>query len=203
MPLSIYVLSYFHWFGRGHTFTEFIQFRYDAWWITNNNFKFAFEKILAQGGKPWEWFIKPISFGHHLFSDGEHGRYSIEINNPLFRMMVIPAFCVVIFKAIKTRCMREFLVPLLFASCYLLFFLVNRQVNSYSCLVLLPFAWILLARAVIILAKKYASEQEVTLFFFCAVVISGCYLFPLTSAFLVPNDLYNSVLAITKLTRVF
>lgn len=203
LPVSIYLLSYFKWFGRGYTFEEFIQFRSDAYWSFNNNYKFAFEQMLAQGGKPWEWFVKPISFGHHLFSEGNLGRYSIEINNPIFRMMVIPALCLVLFRAARQHCLREMLAPILFVSCYLLFFIANRPFNSYSALALLPFAYLTLAHAVAIISTRYNCEQEVLVIFLSALFISGCYLFPVSAGFKVPNALYEPVLAITKLTRVF
>jgi dolichyl-phosphate-mannose-protein mannosyltransferase len=203
LPLAIYLLSYVNWFGRGYTLTEFFQFRSDAYWSFSNNYTFAFEQILAQGGKPWEWFVKPISFGHHLFSEGGLGRYSLEINNPLFRMMVIPALVIVLFHALKSRRFQEVLAPLLFVSTYMLFFMVNRPINSYSALALLPFAYLALAHAVVILGSRYQCETEATAIFLSAVVISGSYLYPLTTGFWVPTKLYGPLLSISELTRVF
>jgi hypothetical protein len=203
LPVAIYLLSYIQWFARGYTLPEFFQFRFDAYWIYDHNYKFLYEEILASGGKPWEWFIKPFSFGHQFFSDGRYGRYSIEINNPLFRMMVLPALCVVVFHAVKKRRFQEVLAPLLFVACYILFFIAKRPFNSYSALVLLPFAYLALAHAVVILANKFNCETEVTVLFLSAVVISGCYLFPVTAGFLVPSDLYGPILSITNLTKVF
>lgn len=203
LPLSIYLLSYILWFARGHTLQEFFQFRYDASWIINHNFKFFYDEMLAKGGSPWEWFITPISFGHQLFFDGQNGRYTLEINNPLFRLLVIPSICIVVYHAVQQRQIKEMLAPLLFATCYLLFFLVNRRVNSYSALVLLPFAYLCLAHAVTLLARKYRCETEVTIIFLGVVFVSGCYLFPISSGFLVPVSLYEPVLSISDVTRVF
>lgn len=203
LPTAIYLLSYWKWFGRGYSLEEFFQFRYDAYWVFTHDYKFANEQILAQGGKPWEWFLKPLSFGHHLFSEGGLGRFTIEINNPHFRLMVIPAICIVLFHAAKRGRFREMLAPLLFISCYLLFFIANRPVNSYSALALLPFAYLTLAHAVTIIARRYMCEAEATFIFLSLIIISGCYLFPLAAGFTVPVALYEPILSISKLTRVF
>lgn len=203
LPAAIYLFSYFLWFGRGYTLPEFFEFRSDAYWIFNSNYKFANEQILAFGGKPWEWFLKPLALGHHLFSEGDLGKFSIEINNPLFRMMVIPSLFIVVYQAVKKHNFKFSLTPLLFISCYILFFMVNRQINSYSALALLPFAYLGVSHAVVILAKKYNCEKEAPIIFLGAIVISGCYLFPLTAGFLVPTSLYKPILSITHLTKVF
>ena len=203
LPMAVYLLTYIFWFGRGYTLPEFFQFRSDAYWVFSHNYKFAHEQMLAQGGKPWEWFIKPISFGHHLFSDGQHGRFTIEINNPLFRLMVFPSLCVVLYHAVKKRLLPLLIAPLLFTACYLLFFVTNRPFNSYSALALLPFAYMMVAHAVTSLAEKYHCSTEVTILFLSAVCISGCYLFPVSTGFLVPTAIYKPVLSITTLTRVF
>jgi 4-amino-4-deoxy-L-arabinose transferase-like glycosyltransferase len=203
LPLSIYLLSHILWFGRGHTLPELFQLKSDAYWIFSHNFTFKNAQILIQGGKPWEWFLKPFSFGHQLSPDGQYARFAIQINNPLFRIMVLPALIIALFHAAKTRRIQEFIAPALFVSCYTLFFLAVRPMNSYSALVLLPFAYLALARTVFILATKYDRETEVTILFLCAIFISGFYLFPISSGFLVPVDLYKPILSITNVTKVF
>jgi dolichyl-phosphate-mannose-protein mannosyltransferase len=202
LPLAIYLLTHALWFGRGHTLPELFQLKSDAYWIFSHNFTFENAQILIQGGKPWEWFIKPLSFGHQL-SDGQYARFVIQINNPLFRMMVLPALFIVLYYAAKARRFQELIAPILFVSCYILFFLAKRPMNSYSALVLLPFAYLALARAVVILAKECNCEREVTIIFLSVIFVSGCYLFPISTGLLVPVDLYKPILSITNLTRAF
>lgn len=198
LPVAIYLYSFSKWFGRGHVLSEFLQFRYDAYWLYNNNFIFENEKVLSLGGKPWEWFVKPIAYGHQMFSDGQYGRFAIEINNPLFRMMVIPALCIVLYHAIKKQNCREALSPLLFAACYVLLLAVKRPINSYSSLVLLPFAYLTLAQAIVVLATRFKYEQETAIILLFVAFISGCYLFPVTAGFVVPIALYKPLIAITN-----
>ena len=203
LPLSIYLLSHILWFGRGHTLPELFQLKSDAYWVFSHNFTFQNEQILIQGGSPWEWFIKSFSFGHQLAPDGQYSRFAIQINNPLFRIMVIPALFVVLYHAYLTRRIQYALAPILFASCYMLFFLAKRPMNSYSALVLLPFAYLALGHAVTILAKKSRYETETVVLFLGLIFVSGCYLFPISSGFQVPVDLYRPILSITDLTRAF
>jgi len=203
LPMAIYLLSYILWFGRGYSLQEFFQFRSDAYWVFDTNYSFAHDQILSQGGKPWEWFVKPISFGHHLFNDGVRDRFTIEINNPLFRLMVLPSLAVVLVHALKNRHINDLLPPLLFAASYLLFFVVNRPFNSYSALALLPFAYLTLAHGVTIVGDRYRCTKEAAALFLGCVFITGTYLFPIAAGFLVPAKLYQPVLSITKLTRVF
>lgn len=202
LPLTLYLVTYFQWFGRGYDLPDLFRLRYDAYWVYNNGYRFYFEDILASGGKPWEWFIKPFSFGHQFFSDGQYGRFSIEINNPQFRLLVLPAMGVVLLHALKKRCWQELLAPLLFAACYVLFFTTKRPFNSYSALPMLPFAYLALSHATTILARRYDREQETALVFLCIVIISGGYLFPLIAGLPVPVDFYKAVLSITKLSKV-
>jgi 4-amino-4-deoxy-L-arabinose transferase-like glycosyltransferase len=203
LPLAIYLLAHVFWFGRGHTLPELFQLKSDAFWVFNHNFVFDNAQLLLQGGKPWEWFLKPFSFGHQLSPDGQYANFALQINNPLFRIMVLPAMAIVSYQAAKTRRIQEALAPLLFAACYLIPLLAKRPMNSYSALVLLPFAYIALARAVVILADKYSCKAEATLLFLCAIIVSGCYLFPIATGFRVPVGLYKPVLSISAVTKVF
>jgi dolichyl-phosphate-mannose-protein mannosyltransferase len=203
LPLTIYLLAHILWFGRGHTLPELIQLKSDAYWVFGHNFTFENAELLIQGGRSWEWFLKVFSFGHQLSPDGQYSRFAIQINNPLFRIMVLPAMGVVLYHAIKTRRLQEIIAPALFMSCYTLFFLAKRPMNSYSALVLLPFAYLALAHAVSILAKRFKQETVTTIFFLSAIIISGCYLFPVSAGFMVPVDLYKPILSISEISRAF
>jgi len=198
LPIAIDLISYGYWFGRGYTLSEFIQFKSDAY-LTLQNFQYAKDQLVALGGKPWEWFIRPLAFGYQIFSDGASARFVIEINNPLFRVMVIPAMCIVVVHAVKKRSFHWLLAPLLFMACYVLFFAVKRRIGSYSALVLLPFAYLALAQAVIILASKYNREKEATIALLIAALIQECYLFPLTEGFLVSTAFYEPILSMTRI----
>jgi dolichyl-phosphate-mannose--protein O-mannosyl transferase len=202
LPLSIYLMVHFLWFARGHTLGEFLLLKSDSI-STHNVYTFVNADILQQGGKPWEWFVKPFSFGHQLSQDGQYGRFALQINNPLFRIMVLPAALFVSWCAVTGRNFRHLLAPLLFISCYLLFFISKRPFNSYSALVLLPFAYMMVAQAVSLLSRRYHCELEITTAFMFVIVAWGCYLFPVSTGFQVPIELYRSLIEFSAITRVF
>jgi dolichyl-phosphate-mannose--protein O-mannosyl transferase len=201
LPVSIYLLSYFQWFGRGHSLPEFVQMQQDAVWMLQSYTPGTFEYgwYLKAGGQPWEWFLKPLIFGHQLSLDGETGRFLLQINNPPVRLLVIPSILVISVYAWKKREVRELPVPLLFIACYLVFLLVKRQMFSYSALVALPFAYLAVARAVSLLSQWYGKEKQVCAAFIGGAIVWGFYLLPLISGHEVPLVLYRPILSIAKL----
>lgn len=206
LPAAVLLLSYFQWFGRGYTLPEFVQMNFDAI-RTLQSYKaeeFLNRSYIEAGGKPWEWFLKPLIFGaQQLLPDEDKGRFLLEINNPPFRLLVIPSLLAICIHAWKKRAVRELLVPLLFASCYLLFLLVRRPMFSYSALVVLPFAYLAVAHAVELFARWCGRERPVRACFLCAVAAWGLYVFPLISARLVPLCLYRPLLGIAKIVERF
>lgn len=202
LPMAIYLLSHLPWFGRGYTFGEFIQMKRDAVWSIRHYTVAAFDNqfALAAGGKPWEWFLKPIMFGQELFSDGQNGRYLLEINNPPFRLLSIPALMTLAAYAWQKRIVSDMLIPLLFAACYLLFLLVQRPMLSYSALVALPFAYIAIARSATLLPIKQTFKQPLLILCLALIALWGVYTFPLVSGKSVPVSLYKPILSIAKTT---
>lgn len=202
LPGSILLFSYVRWFGRGFTLPEFVRMNLDAV-RTLRSYRieeFLDRALLDAGGRPWEWFLEPIVFGRReLLGDGSMGRFVLEINNPPFRLLVIPALVLVGFHAWKERSARELLVPLLFAAVYALFLGAGRPMFSYSALTVLPFAYLALARAVVLAGGWVRRENQIVVAFLGCVVLWGIYTFPLISARPVPVALYRPLLAITTI----
>lgn len=200
LPCAIYLLSYIQWFSRGYTLTEFIQMKMDAVWglkkLGMGNF--VNQAFLEAGGKPWEWFIKPLFWGHQrLLNDGE-GRFLLLSNNPPFRLLVIPSLCAVSAYALKYKRVQEGLVPLLFGSCFLLFFAAQRPMFSYSGTVLLPFAYLAVARTVTYCAQKIGQEKIVYACFLSATFLWSVYMFPLVSARIVHLAYFQPILSLVR-----
>jgi 4-amino-4-deoxy-L-arabinose transferase-like glycosyltransferase len=205
LPLAVYLLSYFKWFGRGYALSEFFQLKMDALWALQrfNAEGFVNRRFLEAGGQPWEWFLKPFIIGHQVFSDGVQGRFLLHINNPPFGLLVIPAMLLLTARAILKRAVKDLLVPLLFLSCYLLFLLVQRPIFSHSALVVLPFAYLAVARAVDLFAASTARGKWIYSLFLTGVLAWGFYTFPLISARLVPLSLFRPILSIAEIDGQF
>ena len=195
LPCAICILSYFPWFGRGHTFVEFVQMKMDAIWGLKELSAFINSDFLAAGGKPWEWFVKPLFWGHQRLMNSEEGRFLLQSNNPPFRMLVLPSMLAATIYAWKRRLSRELLVPALFGACYLLILLAQRPMFSYSSAVLLPCAYYAVARAVTIFAERLKQETAVYVCFISLVLMWGLYMFPLLSARLVPLYPFRPILS--------
>lgn len=198
LPVSIYLLSYTQWFGRGHTLLEFIKMKMDAVWALRQLSLFENRELLEAGGKPWEWFIKPMFWGIRRVLGGDEGQFLLQSNNPPFRLLVIPSLCAVSLYAWKNRLSQELLAPLLFISCYLLILLAQRPMFSYSSTVLLPFAYLAVARAVSLCAEKINKRNIVYACFLTATLAWGAYLFPLVSARLVSPSSFHPILSMVR-----
>jgi len=82
LPAAVYLLANYHFFARGFSLAEFFQMRGDALWTLRNITLESFENrwFLDVGGKPWEWFVKPIVFGVRLGNDAAGSRYLLDSN---------------------------------------------------------------------------------------------------------------------------
>lgn len=200
LPIAVYLLSYIQWFSRGYTLPEFVQMKMDAVWglkklsVAN----FTNKAFLEAGGKPWEWFIKPLFWGHQRLLNDREGIFLLQTNNPPFRLLVLPALVAVSISAWKRRLQQELLAPLLIASCYLLVLLAQRPMFSYSVTVLLPFAYLTVARAVTMCAVKIDKEKVVYTCFLSATFIWCSIMFPLVSARLVTLAPFRPILSFVR-----
>lgn len=200
LPGAVYLLTYWQWFSRGYTLPEFVQMKRDAIWaLRNMNLgNFINKAYLEAGGGPSEWFVKPLFWGHQrLLSPGE-GIFLLQTNNPPFRLLVLPAWCASIFVAWRHKLAQEMLAPALFFSCYLLILLASRPMFSYSSAVLLPGAYLVLARAITICASRYKKANLLYAAFLGGVMVWGLYLFPLVSARQVHLATFRPILALVR-----
>jgi dolichyl-phosphate-mannose--protein O-mannosyl transferase len=202
LPASLVLLSYFRWFGRGYSLPEFVQLQADAFRtlreLTVERFPHGASLLLR--GAPWEWFLRPISVGRQVgAAGGETARFLLEINNPPFRLLVIPAVIAVTVHAWRRRSLEPLLVPSLLAAVYLPALAAGRPIFSYSALPLLPLAYLVVAHALSLVAARTRHGGALTTTFLGASVLWGLYAFPLVSALPVPTWLYAPILGITTL----
>jgi dolichyl-phosphate-mannose--protein O-mannosyl transferase len=198
LPIAVYLLSYGKWFARGHTLPELLQMKRDAVWALQQLSGFVNKEFLEAGGTPGEWFTKPLVWGHQRLMGNGKSQFLLQTNNFPFRLLVLPALCIASVFAWKRNRPQELLAPLLFVSCYLLILLAQRPMFSYSSTVLLPFAYLALARAVTLFAEKTGREMPVYSCFFAAILIWGAYMFPLVSARVVSPAPFRPILSIVR-----
>jgi dolichyl-phosphate-mannose--protein O-mannosyl transferase len=197
LPTSIYLLSYLPWLGNGRTFFELFQMKLDAFKALQSFSYDSFINIewLKAGGKPWEWFLKPVMVCIWSAGNGVIGSYLMEIHNPPIHLLTFPALLVCVWASLQKRQCNLLLIPAIFLSTYLVFVLVSRPIFSYSANVVLPFACLMIACAANHLAERVRSGSRVLTITLVVVILWGLYLFPLTASRMVPVWLYRPVLS--------
>lgn len=200
LPCAIYLFSYIQWFSRGYTLPEFFQMKFDAVWGLKKlgSANFVNLAFLEAGGKPWEWFTKPLFWGHQRLVNNEEGRFLLLSNNPPFRLLALPALFAVSVYALKYKRVQEGLAPLLFISCCLLIIAAQRPMFSYSGTVLVPFAYLAIAQATTYCAEKIDRINLVTAAFISATIIWCIYMFPLLSARHINTAPFKPILSLVR-----
>lgn len=197
IPAAVYLSTYFHFFARGFSLYEFIQMRFDALQVLKNITASVFENqwLLTISQKPWEWFIKPSVHGFSI----SPGRYYLEMNNFPVRLLSLAALFFLGWYGVKKRNAADSAMPLLFSSVYVLFLVLDRPLLNYSALVVLPFAYLALARVVVLIDSMTAAGYRLKAVISALVVVWSLYLYPLATAKPVSEKLYAPILAIAKM----
>lgn len=200
LPVSLYLISYFHWFGRGYTLTDFFQMKTDSIRHLQEMTidKFPNWKMLSASGKPWEWFVKPLVYGEIIYSDEQTGKFLLTINNPPFRLLVIPSIIFLTVYSWRNKSFHELFLPLLFITSYTLFFIVRRPMFGYSSIVVLPFAYLAVARTIVQIASWCQRDKLILIGFTFLTLFWGVYTFPLYSERSVRLSFYKPILSICK-----
>jgi 4-amino-4-deoxy-L-arabinose transferase-like glycosyltransferase len=198
---AVLLLCYTPWFARGFTLGDWVQHQLDAVRAMRSYSvdQFFEPAMLEAGGKPWEWFVKPIVFGGRELLGGGRARFLLVINDFPVRLLVLPAVAMVSLHAWRTRSAREWLIPSLFASTYLLIVATGRPMFCYSAIAVLPAAYLALGRAIGLLVEGRRFARPVVGAVLVLVVLWGGYCFPVVSGRAVPIAPYQPLLTITRI----
>ena len=204
VPITVYILAYIPWFGRGYGIGEFVRFVADSYrdlsLMTPEWFRF--DSVLRQAGGPWRWFTLPSMVGMEIFSDGPWRQYVIYLNDPPVWFLTWPACIYALW-----QCRREdppmVLSPLLlFLAAYLPLLAVSRPIYLYSATAVFPFAAILIAAGLQESADRFRMRRVVPLFT-VALLAWGAYTYPLATRKTVPYALYKVIIGQSKMIRTF
>lgn len=195
LPISVFTLSYYPWFGRGYTLTEFAEFITNAYYSLQADRPDHYERgfFFVSHTSAAEWFMKPVMVGQGTLLDmNGNGEFVLFINNLPIWICTLPALIGISVLAIKRKSFTIALPVLLFCVTYLLYLKVDRPVFLYSASTLLPFAFTAIATCMVWLADKFSAKL-----YYGAVVIMltwNLYLYPLVSAKQVPVAWYGYIL---------
>jgi len=194
IPLGVYILSFYQWFGRGYTFGEFIEF------VTNIYYSFQLYTaqyydqglILLSRISAAEWFVSPIVLGQGTYLSADRGEFILFVNNPPIWILTIPSMIVLAVVAVKRRSMTLALPMLLFCASYALFLFIRRPAFLYSAAPLLPFAFTAIAFMIAKLSDRYGPRL-----YYAALAVKlswSLFLYPLVTAKKVPIALYSYII---------
>lgn len=194
IPASIFIISYYNWFGRGYSFAEFIEFIVNAYYslqkyrIQNYNSGMIFLNHTSA----MEWFTRPVMVGQGTYISQSRGEFIMYVNSLPIWILTFPSMVLLGILSWKRRSITLAYPVLFFCISYSLYLVVKRPAFLYSAAILLPFSFTAIAFALSQLADKYGSK----LFYcFAAVLLTwNMYLYPLVTAKKVPVAPYRLIL---------
>ncbi len=197
VPVGIYMLSYYPWFGRGYTLSEFIDFTVNAYRSMQSIETQLYEPGLffLSHTSAGEWFLRPVIVGKGTFLGSDRGEFILFMNNIPVWILTIPAMVMLCIAAYRKRSLLLAAPAIFFTATYMLFLFVDRPVFIYSSVPLLPFAFTAIAFGLTELAGKIRGGN---LFYavFTVLLAWNLYLYPLVTAKMVPMTPYRYLLSI-------
>ncbi|HEX9243433.1 MAG TPA: phospholipid carrier-dependent glycosyltransferase [Anaeromyxobacter sp.] len=177
LPLTVYLLSFAPWFGRGYGLAEF------AWLQAT----LAREQAVHAGFNPygmlldsnaWVWFLRPAFYAD--FAIGAGGPVVLmAVSNPVTWLATLPAMGWVAARAWRERAGGAPLLVALFLAVYLPFVVVSRPVWLHTALGVLPFALAAVAWAAISLAARLPHPRRWLAAYVATATLVAVPLYPL------------------------
>lgn len=194
LPVCVYAMSYYQWFGRGYTWSEFIQFSINAYHSLQSYHLQEYDPrlLFLAHSAAWQWFVRPVAVGQGTFINTGTVECIIYMNSLPVWFLTLPALCSLSIIALKKRSVTLGLPVLIFCSTYLLYLFVKRPVFIYSSAPLLPFAFTMIAICIARVTERFNRRT----FYAIALLLVGwnLYLYPLVTAKKVPLAPYRFLL---------
>jgi len=205
IPVAVYVLSYFPWFGRGNSFSEFARFQADSFgdlasmthaWFRNDIY-------LSKSGRPVEWFVIPRMFGMQLWQEDGVAVFNFSLNNPPVWLLVRPSFFFLGYRCLKNKDRVQMLWLALFCSIYIPLISTGRVIYLYSATAVLPFVFSFVAYFMDALLVKAGRKRWVYPALLALLLSWSLYVYPLVTFKKVPLALYGPVTAFARVYHAF
>ena len=171
LPMTIYLLTFFPWFGRGYTLAEWPNLQKAMYRETKLHT--GYQKTIVGDHKAYEWFIRPVTYRDIFFVKKEEGEARHEptvdenvvillvVANPLVWLLVLPAVARASYCGIRERDEGLCLLAALFFLSYLPLAVVHRPIWVNTALAVLPYALMAVAWFVWNICRKDALRNKV------------------------------------------
>ncbi|MSM40527.1 MAG: phospholipid carrier-dependent glycosyltransferase [Geobacter sp.] len=192
LPLTIYLLTFIPWFGRGYDAGEWPALQRAMYGETAHHTGY---RPLAEDKRDhwaYEWFARPAVTYEDIYinlpaegpagvNDNLEGHLTIllAIANPLVWLLVLPAAFFTAWQGIRKRQGMLCYLAGLFFCAYLPLALTRRPIWANTALSVLPFAFMAVAYFVSSLARKPAVRRRIMAVYAAAVVAATAPLYPL------------------------
>ena len=149
LPLAIYVLTYWPWFGRGNGLAELVRFHRAMAYETSTHTGYAGTKLPGFPGEvvgAWRWFLQPSWYVDYLrpmpgrADIPAAGLFVSAVANPLTWMATLPAAAWAAWRWVRVRDRAAGTLLVLFLASYLPFIVVPRPIWTNSAMGVVPFS---------------------------------------------------------------
>jgi dolichyl-phosphate-mannose--protein O-mannosyl transferase len=196
LPICIYLLGFYAWFGRGYALDEFLRMQIDAYrelqTLTTDRFSQLGTFAIPS---PALWFLKPVFYGFHYAAKGIWSQYHVDMNNFVVWLLGIPSVAYYLHRALRAKDPRLWIFLAWFAATYLQFLFVRRPLFIYSMLVVLPFVLLSVSNLVVAATDRLSWGRRAYMLLIVMTILWGAYMYPLVVGWFVPDALYSPLLA--------
>lgn len=161
LPLTVYLLTFLPWFGRGYSLAEWLQFQGAMALETTTHTGYG-NKLPGFPGElvgAWKWFSRVVYYADDATSVAGAAPVSVQIvgiGNPLAWLLVWPACGYLAWRAAKRGDRAALAILALFTASYLPFAAAGRPIWTNSAVGVLPFALFAVSYAAAKLAEAHA-----------------------------------------------
>jgi dolichyl-phosphate-mannose-protein mannosyltransferase len=194
IPLSVYLLAYGPWFGRGYSLPELLEHVVSSYHSLRSMTAATFQaaSALLDHASAREWFTVPVVVGQGTYLEGGRGEFLLFVNDFPIWMLTLPAVLGMSVLAWRRRESRLALPAVFFLSSYALLLSVERPVFIYSAAPLLPFAFTAIGFALTWLTDRLGTRAFWVVL--AAAMAWNAFLYPLVTARKVPVAPYQFIL---------
>ena len=154
LPLTVYLLTWWPFFGRGYSFPEWLDFQRAMAVETATHVGYPGTKLPDYYGElvgAWRWFLAPtwfVDLGLPTVGTGTTGMtWLVGVGNPLTWLLVLPALVQAAWRGWRHRDEAGALLAALFLVNYLPFLSPSRPIFANSAVLVLPWALALVGHA--------------------------------------------------------
>ncbi len=194
LPVTVYLLTFIPWFGRGYSMTEWLTLQKSMYLETAQHSGYKPKSWDDRDNRAWKWFIVPFPKYVDPFVNmdvaGEDVPLSewktdknmsivLGVGNPLVWMLVLPAAFFAAWRGFRTRQKWLSYMAALFFISYLPLALTARPIWMNTALSVLPFALIPVAWLVCTVYDSVPRYRPAIKGYVCLILISSMLLYPL------------------------